>query len=538
MKGEKLCSALGKIDDRLVMSVVPVPVEKRRSPWPLVLTAAAVLACLLAVPQMVRQFGPSQTIDPPPVTDPEPVLSIVTVPETAEAFPATVEEAKQWGMELKTLEEWGILDSLLQVYSENARGSFPYWSADLAMERLQEGYGYCAMKEPDPQPLIYQIGLVEFCPDGMEHTVPYYWFSVELEDGQEGLYFLPAIYDSFLTCTARWKVTYTMTMEEKIMALPDPNNVGIEAKRAFAAFMKEQDLEQVYLNYDMELETAHMDGVGEFAVLRCRGPVMVGRSDQQSFHYDYGEGTVSWGASGTWYSPQTDLAENIRQMLLYRDVEDAGSQWAYDSLVREAFVQYFIENPNILWYLPEFDAQNPPDMTQLQLFAVLCGGLNAEVYTQAELDAAVARLMEGVHFAQDTADAPWVEDRIYTELPYGLPYDPVYYRPEACVWNAKSNTWTLTLSGYGFSEGDFLEDSTEFSDNWKAAETYYLQNHGIDRETLQKNFKQWILLYLYEEANVPEDTGMKATETLTVTFRLQSGDDPLRFVSCKREILS
>jgi len=175
------------------------------------------------------------------------------------------------------------------------------------------------------------------------------------------------------------------------------------------------------------------------------------------------------------------------------------------------------------------------------LAAVLCGGLNPEAYTQAELDAAVARLMEGVYFAQDTANAPWVEDRVYTDLPHGLPYDPVYYRPEACVWNAKNNTWTLTLSGYAFSEGDFLEDSTDHSANWNALWSYLEQHGDPDTDLGVHPFDSLILPLLYEDGEVvplPEEIGMKASETLKVTFRLQPGDDPMRFVSCDREMLS
>jgi hypothetical protein len=218
-------------------------------------------------------------------------------------------------------------------------------------------------------------------------------------------------------------------------------------------------------------------------------------------------------------------------------VEDAGSQQAYDRLVREAFAQYFVENPDILRYLPEFDAQNPPNRDDLLLFVVLYGGLYTEAFTEEELDAAVANLMEGVSFEHGPANNLQLENGVYTFLPYGLPYDPVYYRPEACVWNAQSNTWTLTLSGYAFSEEDFWEESTEHSANWNALWSYLGQNTDPDTDLSVQPFGSLILPLLYdgEVVPLPEEIGMKASETLTVTFRLQSGDNPLRFVSCHRK---
>lgn len=548
MKGEKIIDALGKIDDRLVMAAIPASREHKRSTWPVLLAAAAVVAlCVFAVPKVLLQFDPGTVTDPNQTVSPddeqEPALQYVWVPTLSEDFPATVSEAQQKGIELRTLGEWGELGGLLPVYKASPEvpvaGEYPYWTPDQAVDRLLEGYGYCALKEPVSEPLIERMGLVYLEFEDSQHYVPYYWFSVQLSGEEEGLYFLPAIYDSFLRCVTWWKEPETLTMEEKIMALPDPDNVGEDVKRAFVNFMDYSNWTEKYLNYDMELAMEHIEGKGDFAVLRCRGPLMVGRSDSQSFHYDYEEGKVTWGTSGIWYSPITDLAENIRQMLLYRDADDAGSQEEYDKLVREAFAQYFIENKNVLMYLPSFDAETPPDRDALLLYAMLRGGLDTSSFTAEELDAAIAGLMEGVTFEHGPANQLQLENGVYTYLPYGLEGDMTYYRPENCIWNSGSNTYTLTLHGYTFSEEDFRADSTESSENWNALWTYLEQNTdmGIElsRQYLIQHFDGLLLSLLY--ADIPEDFGMKASETLTVTFRLQAGDDPMRFVSCKRETL-
>lgn len=409
-----------------------------------------------------------------------------------------------------------------------ALGEYPIYFLRQARDRVLSGYGYCALEQPPEEPLFDSMGIVYLEFEATDVSLPFYWFSTELENGEEGLYFLPAVEEEYLKCVTWWKDLQYVGVEEKLQAIPGPEEVTQEVRRAFADFLTEMEVDDDYADYEMYFECS-----GAQVLLHCRGPLMVTTGRVQTFVYDSAEKTVSWGAGGVWEEDPFDAAQAIRRMLLQRSAEEHYVGYDYSECVREAVVLYFLEHKQMLQYLPVFDENTQPGREDLLLFTVLNGGLDM-TFTEETLDTAVNTLLDGVTLEHGPAAQLGYEDGVYTYLPYGLADGPVYYRPETSFWRVSDNAYGMTLSGYEFWPEDFMTEAEEKSPNWQAMETWCRENQGLSGEALIEHFDAAILECLCSNEVTPEDVGLQASQQLTVYFRLQEGEFPLRFVSCER----
>ena len=141
MKGEKLIEALGKIDDRLVLSVMPIARERKRRSWPVMAAAAAVAALFLFVfPKELRPAIPENHSTPAVETEQnipasEVKLQPFMVPTLPDAFPATISQAKQMGIVLRSLELRNIIPDTLPVFQRAGESPVPDYAAMKALAR-------------------------------------------------------------------------------------------------------------------------------------------------------------------------------------------------------------------------------------------------------------------------------------------------------------------------------------------------------------------------------------------------------------------
>lgn len=679
MKGEKLMDALGKIDDRLVASAVPVPRDRKRSPWPVV--AAATAAGLLITAFAWLLPGPAdETVEHLAgeyIAEQEKVLNPFLLPALPDEFPATVSEAVERGIVLQTVEVRNIIPPALPVFqragespvpdyaamkalarelgarldmegepakygktvsltdghtvtvdstmtaeilfetplalpaaynlttnegawlaaawiranylrdtdmekihtevvgseesgwevrvcdtAKDSRwyeidtgvlrlslgadgverillrsmdtvttlGEYPVYSLREARDRVTAGCGYCVLEDVPEAPIFDAMGLTYLEFGSTDVSAPFYWFAATLKNGQEGLWFLPAVQEQYLKVHYRWKDTDYADITEKLLYTPAWDDVSENVRRAFADFLTDMEVDDDYLDFDM-----YFSVTGDTVLLHCQGPLMVTTGKVQTFRYDTKTGTVSWGASGVWEEEPYDAAEGIRRMLLQRSGDRQYVGYDYDRCVREALALYFLEHPTLLAFLPVFDEETAPDREDLMLFTLLNSDLG-ETFTEAELDTAIGTLLDGVSYTHGPSSEADYAKGIYQTLARGLWENPVYYRPELAYWDPDDNVWEMVLTGYEFSAEDFLPQAKEHSSNWEIFSRWSADHQELSEDALVQFFDAAILECLYSDTVTPETIGLQASQYVTVRFRLQEGEHPMQFVSCLRMV--
>lgn len=409
-------------------------------------------------------------------------------------------------------------------------GEYPIYNIREARDRVMAGCGYFAGENPPETPVFHAMGLVYLEFESTEVSAPFYWFAAMDDQERELLWFLPAVQEQYLKVKYRWKDMEFVDIGEKLRYLPAGEEISEEARRAFADFMVQMQVDDDYLDFDMYFSVS-----GDQIILRCHGPLMVTTGLVETFLYDTGTGTVSLGSSGVWEEQPYDAAEGIRRMLLQRTGDRQYAGYNYDQCVREAFVLYFMENPTLLSNLPVFNEQTPVNWEDLLLFAVLNTDLGDD-FTEAELEAAVGTLLDGVTYTHGSGSVADYVRGIYHKLAFGLGDNPIYYRPEMAYWDADDNVWEMVLTGYEFSAEDFFLQTEVHSQNWEIFSRWAADHQDLNEEALVQFFDAAILECLYSDAVTPETVGLQPSQYLTVRFRLQEGGCPMQFVSCSRVV--
>lgn len=420
-------------------------------------------------------------------------------------------------------------------------GDYPILTAEEAETLFWQGYGMTSVWDAEDRVQVQKtrvmaMSVVYLNQGWFDCYLPFYRLLVEYDATLGGgrtyaAFYLPAVRPTYISDNRFWKAADTeLTFEEKIWAAPDPDKVGDTAKEAFITFFQDNpEVMDTYGTYDLEFSQQQWEG-REIAVLKCNGPLMAATGDSQTFWYDYDDGTVQFGPSGTWSPETVDYAEAVRRMLTERSPADSED---YDSYVREAFTRYYIDRlwgqyQNELQYLPEFQPNEEIDMDPLSLFTVVMSEL-PDTFTEAEFAAAVDVYFDGISYVDGSCELLEYENGMYRHSPMGLSDDFVYYQLTA-LSGPEDGVYEAQFDGIRFLTTDLFEQHEgEHSRNWKQLDAWY----GGISSVVPNEVIQALLL---SEPDL-EKAGFEVSEKLTVTFRLQEGAHPFQYLSCSRRNL-
>lgn len=426
------------------------------------------------------------------------------------------------------LNQEGIKTIIVQKTMLGERiGDYPIISAYEAETLLLSGCGLTNVWALPEDPSVSLMTLTYLNMAWFDCYMPFYQFLVPVQSDTNGTisygtFYLPAVDPSYVSDSRYWKtadgVTYN-TFREKIYAAPDPDKVGEAAKEAFISYF-ESDVSLLASYGDYELSFAVRQYQGrDVAILTCKGPLVNGEGDMQTFWYEYAEQVVTYGASGTWSEDGPEYANGIRNVL--RSYSAGSADVTYDQ-VREMFALYFAQNTAELLYLPELSASADVSWEQVSNFAVMCCGL-PETFSEKELETALVPYFDSLDYEPGSSSVLLYENGQFKKLAFGVDSNPVFYQL-VFFRDLGNGLYEASFDAIEFWVEDEM-NADSHSRNWLILQEQYPQTL-----LTAENYRQYLLDYLCTSDNLP----FEVCGNVTVTFRINDTGNPLRYVSCSR----
>ncbi len=410
-------------------------------------------------------------------------------------------------------------------------GDYPILSPDEAERLLLEGYGMTSVWDIPENLEVEAMSVIYLNMSWFDCYMPFYQFLVPTDTAMGGIQayatiYLPAVGPTYISDNRFWKTPdAVLTFEEKVWTAPDPDKVGGAAKEAFIAYFQGNPaVLETYGSYDLKFRASRWQDE-DVAVMKCDGPLMGSTGDSQTFLYYYSDGRVEFGASGHWSPETVDHAEAIRRMLTERDPEAED----YEAYLRESFARYYLDHNLELQLLPSFDGGSAPDWDALSKYILLLTK-PAGTVTAEDFRALVEQYVEA-----DYSDGPSAcmtyDNGVYGVTSADATLDEIYYRLVKAE-PLEDGAYQATFDGFLLPYGEVRE-------GYRNPESQNMQllvkSTGFSAESLEwGNIQESILQSTWGSPLSLEEQGFEVAERVTVTFRLQDGENPMQYLSCRR----
>ena len=190
---------------------------------------------------------------------------------------------------------------------------------------------------------------------------------------------------------------------------------------------------------------------------------------------------------------------------------------------RVVLTDYIETHPHEFRYLPTWQQARAADWEALTLFAVKVGGFT-DTLTAQELEDTVAIYMDQKITHQSSSELQY-GNGLYTVMARGVADGPMCYTLQSITMTT-SNVYDIVLVGVAFGIPDLLEDPAEYSYNRALLQAQY---GDVTAENLESRMYDYLREYGLGSFRI--------SERLTIKVRLQEGDHPFHYLSCKRETI-
>lgn len=529
MKSEKIIDALGKIDDRLVISVIPSNYTRKKIKWPVFLaTAAALGLCIWGASKLVPQKPPMYEVPPMISGDDYRSLWEEKIMQAPDCGNLTLKEKTMfldylWESEILDLPDFhgfrfwfwkeennipmmdmvfcDITGVIVQRYncvqnvvslSEERQISY-----EVIREKLYGASGADALNE-EIKSCFYEFILFSFDPTFLtfmewewhfeyndsyqNEMLPHLLMTGSVETGIQTNDFV--YYENEIVFAGRnvenehgmkeelnpsfWLYFHDVFLRERYF--PGVEEVGSEARNAMMAFFEEDPLRiQEYIGGSWSWSIRNDEGK-RLAVLTCEAPLLRGLGNSQQFLYDYESGEVLYGPTG---SHGGDRGNDIVEMLRH-DLRNILSKKEQFKCIREEFAVYYFNHPEELQYLISENEGQP---------------------TYAQQDEVVYYRLQELELID----------------------------PENMIYEAKFEGMTI------YSK-DIDENTENASINGKRVRLDYPWEFLDYEDSVREAIVQTMA-----DAKTYAEQGINVSQQLQVKFKLQDGEKPFLYVGCERK---
>lgn len=599
MKSQRLIDALGQIDERLVLDVIPTPVQKKKPRWPAVLSAAAMVGLCIFGASRLKLPSPGQA---QPKTE-KPTVDVVYEVDPAdpvqEALPMLSLGTDYLGdsAEIAYVSDRGqLLDLGIQDFSQLPE-TLPVYQNLYAENELRQREGW----EPDYdawteelQALIEQLGLEGTTEiDELHGQVRFYGSDDEVisVDSQQNIVLYNAV---DLTLDETVDESSADAMEEAGRYLlqnydfgfSDPVSTVCSYSQNFSAYLydgagslADQLLSlsfrgiQCYFSqgrlYMLSIRNTQLgDLVGNYPILTPEEAEQLLRQGAGLSMVPADSADFEIGAMGLVYlnqpwldyylpfywfrvalpenSPYQTANENHAYTLYYLPAVEPAyisdlphweltadpaeaigaqlSKWdgvTMDQTIRTVFGSYFALHAEDLQFLPEFEQGTAPGWNAVTRFVLRT---KSGYLSQEEMAEILNSYFGPMTYTDQSSDHMRYADGYYEGPAEEYQDESIFYRLETlkeiepgiyeAVFEGFALLWTDLNPGY----------ESPASENRIALSEAYGWEQSLDHLILEA---------LCDSASL-EQLGMEPDDRMTVTFSLQEGEQPFRFLSCHR----
>lgn len=599
MKSERLIDALGQIDERLVLDVIPVPVHKKKSSWPAVLSAAAMIGlCIFGASRLkLPSPGQAQPKTENPTVD---VVYEIDPPDTVQVTLPMLSLGTDYlgdSAELAYVSDRGeLLDLGIQDFSQLPETLPVYQNLYTENElRQREGWepDYDAWTE-ELQALIEQLGLEGTTEiDELHGQVRFYGSDDEVisVDSQQNIVLYNAV---DLTLDESVDESSADAMEEAGRYLlqnydfgfTDPVSTVCNYSQNFSAYLydgagsfTDQLLSlsfrgiQCYFSqgrlYMLSIRNTQLgELVGNYPILNPEEAEQLLRQGAGLNMVPAASTDFEIGAMGLVYlnlpwldyylpfywfrvalpdnSPYQAADETQAYTLYYlpavepeyisdlphwemtvdpaEAINEQLAKWdgvTMDQTLRTVFGSYFALHSEDLQFLPEFEQGAAPSWDDVTRFVLRT---KSGYLSQEEMSEILNSYFGPLNYSDQSSAYMNYTDGYYEGPSEEYQDDSIFYRLETLT-EVEPGVYEAVFEGFALLWTDLNPGyESPASENRIALSEAYGSEQTLDHLILES---------LCDPASL-EQLGMETADRVTVTFCLQEGEQPFRFLSCRR----